>query len=536
MGEERKIDEFVERRITTGLIISTHFTKRVRPFWRDSLIESVSLRRICSWCIDYFDKYGVAPDRDIESIYMEKLKTERISKEDAEYMEKVLQRLSKDYERGEQFNSNYLYDQATRYFRERELRDHAAQVTDLIEKGRTDEAEALDRNFQPSSFSSIGLELGTEECSAKILDAFDRDRQYVLRYPGALGEMWNEHLVRGGFVAFLAPEKRGKSFLLIDMGLRALRQKYNVAFFQAGDMTEGQQLKRIGVYLTRRSDLEKYCGEHWRPVGDCVWNQLDQCSRKDRNCDHGIYPGVDEQEYMDRIAHYESHNTLVEKAEEQEEMKSGDRYTPCDSAPCRKRWGTVWMRRERSREPLTGKMAQKEVVKFVTKYKRRFKLATYDNGTLTIDGMRACLESWEYSDDFVPDLIIVDYADLMSVDTGFREFRHRQDAIWKGLRGISQHWHCLVVTATQADAASYTRDRLSLSNFSEDKRKYAHVTAMWGLNQDHRGREKRLGILRVNELVVREGEFSVDNEVCILQDLWIGRPVLESYRKRPVAV
>jgi hypothetical protein len=109
------------------------------------------------------------------------------------------------------------------------------------------------------------------------------------------------------------------------------------------------------------------------------------------------------------------------------------------------------------------------------------------------------------------------------------EFRHRQDAIWKGLRGISQERHALMVTATQADANSYKQSKLNLSNFSEDKRKFGHVTAMWGLNQDPGGREKQLGIMRINELVVREGLFNSQNDVVILQDLRSGRPFLESF-------
>ena len=68
-----------------------------------------------------------------------------------------------------------------------------------------------------------------------------------------------------------------------------------------------------------------------------------------------------------------------------------------------------------------------------------------------------------------------------------------------------------------------------MSNFSEDKRKLAHVTAQYGLNQDPQGREKKLGILRVNEIVVREGDYSNDREVHIHQDLAAGRPFLESF-------
>lgn len=35
--------------------------------------------------------------------------------------------------------------------------------------------------------------------------------------------------------------------------------------------------------------------------------------------------------------------------------------------------------------------------------------------------------------------------------------------------------------------------------------------------------------MRINEIVVREGEFSTDNEVYVLQDLAAGRPFLESF-------
>ena len=76
---------------------------------------------------------------------------------------------------------------------------------------------------------------------------------------------------------------------------------------------------------------------------------------------------------------------------------------------------------------------------------------------------------------------------------------------------------------------SYEKDRLGLSNFSEDKRKYSHVTAFYGLNQDKKGREKRFGIMRINELILREDEFDTAREITILQNLRRGRPFLASY-------
>ena len=61
---------------------------------------------------------------------------------------------------------------------------------------------------------------------------------------------------------------------------------------------------------------------------------------------------------------------------------------------------------------------------------------------------------WEKQDGFVPDLIVVDYADLI-VPESRGEFRHQQNEIWKGLRRLSQEkGEPLVITASQSDAKS----------------------------------------------------------------------------------
>jgi hypothetical protein len=310
---------------------------------------------------------------------------------------------------------------------------------------------------------------------------------------------------------------------MMDIAFRALRQKTNVAFFQAGDLTQSQMLRRACIYWSRRSDDPVYCQPYWRPVGDCVRNQFDECRRSDRNCDHGLYQEDIAAFDGEGQKTFESYKHLVGVA------KVTSDYQPCDSATCDQRRGTVWLVQEPEREPLYGKTAVTAARGFFERTQRRFKLHTAPSDTLTSDTIRQCLDEWENVDDFVADVIIVDYADLMSAPK-VPEFRHKQDTIWKGLRAISQERHALVVTATQADARSYQQNHLNLSNFSEDKRKFAHVTAMWGLNQDPHGREKELGMLRVNALVVREGIHSVEHEVVILQDLRSGRPVLESYR------
>ncbi len=517
MGEEF---EFIERRIVTGLIVSREYCDRVQQIWDPSYLESPEVRKVASWCMEYFKKYRRAPDEDIEAIYMEHQQAGELTKAESQYIERLLAGLSEEYGRAEQFNSAYLFDQTVKYFKARKLARHNEEIQSLVDAGRVEEAEQLARNYQPSVLDELarGLELSSPAAAERVEKAFDFFVEPLIRYPGALGAMLNDQLVRGGFVAFMAPEKRGKTWWLLELALRAIRNKCNVAFFEAGDMTENQILRRICIYLAHRSDQPKYCEAHWRPVGDCIFNQVDTCTRPDRNCDHGPFPGREEE--VLRAGSF----PLEDLTDAYFQFPD---YSPCDSYGCRDRKGTVWMVQEPAKSPLTASLARKKLEQFFEKWRRCFRLATYPADTLSPEEIKSCLDDWERMDGFVPDVVVVDYADLLTADV--REFRHRQDYIWKRLRALSQERHCLVLTATQSDAASYEKGRLSLSNFSEDKRKYSHVTAMYGLNQDPKGLEKKKGIMRINELVVREGDFSQANEVTVLQDLRIGRPFLESF-------
>ena len=112
--------EFLERRIITGLIVSKDYLDRVQKFWDPTLLESPELKIIADWCMDYYNKYGRAPDTNIQSIYMESLKKMNISKAEGQYIENLLDSLSDEYGRDTQFNSAYLYDQTVKYFKTRE--------------------------------------------------------------------------------------------------------------------------------------------------------------------------------------------------------------------------------------------------------------------------------------------------------------------------------------------------------------------------------------------------------------------------------
>lgn len=151
----------------------------------------------------------------------------------------------------------------------------------------------------------------------------------------------------------------------------------------------------------------------------------------------------------------------------------------------------------------------------------------------TPEQLEAHLDILEHYENFIPDVIITDYADIIAPPTSFRgEYRHQLDAIWKWHRGLAQKRNCLVATATQAAKSTLSSDAEG-ENVAEDIRKLAHVTCMLALNQTKA--EKEQGIIRVSQIAVREGAQSFQQAV-VLQCLDIGRPCLDSrYQKEVIS-
>lgn len=519
--EEKFEDKFIELRILTGLIVSTDYVMEIRDNFNIRLLESSIIKMVAGWCIEYYDKYQKAPNIEIESIFLKKSKNLRPAEE--EDIQDILADLSNEYERSEMFNVKYLIDQTIAYFKQRNLHAFAQEILDHIDNEEVEEAEGMATSYiSPIVDVDENLNLADKDAvNMAVSKAFKSAGHPVVKYPRALGRFWNDQLVRGAFIAFMGPEKRGKTFRMLEMGLRGSKQKANVAFFQAGDMTQASQIRRIAISLAKKSDKEKYIGKQYEPVRDCIKNQNDTCDLKQREGTGSVFEGRLDSFFKTEIRIED----IVEAYKENKDHK------PCYN--CSKFWtkkyGTPWIKEIDIKGVLTEQEAEKVLNNFFVKKKLGFRLSTHANKTLTVSKIDTILDKWEREDGFVVDMVIVDYADILDSELRSGDFRHQENDKWMRLRGLSQHRNCLVVTATQTDADSYDQDILSLKNFSEDKRKFAHVTAMYGLNQDKKGREKGMGIMRINQIVVREEDFSNLNQVIVLQNLARGLPFLASY-------
>jgi len=142
------------------------------------------------------------------------------------------------------------------------------------------------------------------------------------------------------------------------------------------------------------------------------------------------------------------------------------------------------------------------------------------------------LRDWEREDDWAPDVLIIDYADILDMSMpGVHDQRDRINAVWKQLRRLSQEKHCLVVTATQSNRAGYSTYTIDMDKISEEKRKLSHVTGIVGLNQTEA--EEKQGLMRLNWVIAREGRHSSKACVACAMCLALANPAVKTCWARP---
>lgn len=497
----KEIDS-IERKIAIGCVVSDQFLRDIRTIYNPDYLKSDMIKKVVDWCVNYYSFYESAPKETIVDIYHSETENyEEVSKEN---LETLLESVNAEYvETGARFNADYYLKQTQKYFKKSALSMLRDDIEIEIDNGDYDEAEERISNFNRVEIpSSDGYNPITDE--DKIFDAFQFDDERLLYLPGDLGKAYNHHFVRDGFVSFLGPMKRGKTMTLVDLAYRAYRQRNNVAFFSLGDMTERQMTRRIHMRMCQKSFLPEYCNKNLIPCLDCIHNQNDTCQLEERVCDRGINEkGVIDADY---------------KACTVCQIENKSSFLPAVSYVIKE-----------PVEPLTWEEGVRRGRKVSKRTRGRdWKQVVLPSNALTIDGIKHQTKLWETFDNFLPDIIFIDYADNMAEEPGTKgDFRHAVNRTWKGLRGLATELNCLIITATQSDAGGLTAETLGQNNFSEDVRKLAEVTLMISLNQTPIEKEQK--IMRWGTLAARESYFNVMNTVTLLQSMETAQPVLDSF-------
>jgi hypothetical protein len=462
--ERKVIVKDQERDIVIGMIVSSDFLKQIKKIYKPEFLTLPYAKTVSQWCMEYHDKYERAPFMDIQSLFEANKDAVIGGKEKVEMIETFLESISSKFEGEEdKYNLDYNIDKAESYFKEISLELFENKIKGLRLRKDYSGAEAEIANYRRVEKDIHGgLDVWNPEMQ-NILGVIRReeDPNALFKFPGELGRFIRT-LKRKDFVAWLGPGGRGKTYWLIETALQSSYNQLNTLLISL-EMPEEDVLTRIYQRLT----------------GQFI-SEFDSDDRREIEI-----PFFDKGFEMNRVVH--SKKVI--------------------------------------RECLDASGVLKKITDLKSLVKNsRLRIVTSPAGSLKVSDISSILDNYEHYDDFIPDVIVVDYADITSPESR-QEKRHQIDEIWQGYRAIAQKRNCLVVTASHTNKNTFDRD-IREGDASEDYRKFNHLTLALGLNQTNE--EAKKNIMRINMLKDRSRRAQKTKEVVVLQNLDIGQICIDS--------
>ncbi|MNI30616.1 replicative DNA helicase [compost metagenome] len=140
-------------------------------------------------------------------------------------------------------------------------------------------------------------------------------------------------------------------------------------------------------------------------------------------------------------------------------------------------------------------------------HKGKLVIKKYRTSEATVDTIRSHLTRLKMEKGFVPDVIIVDYADLLSPRRTYSDKRFELESIYLDLRDLGSEFGCAVWTASQANRGALEKKVITLGDLAEAFNKANIADFMVALCQTTE--EKEDGIMRWHVAKHRDGEANI---------------------------
>ena len=239
------------------------------------------------------------------------------------------------------------------------------------------------------------------------------------------------------------------------------------------------------------------------PIFDCARNQANLCKLPSRKCQVGM------------------ENKLQYKYCQSCRGKS--RYHEGGIELC---WQPCVFMDEHFKHQMTLSAIRKKSKQFRGAYgKSLFELTHFPAFSASLLDIESAIDTLEFRKGFVPDVIIIDYADIINGDMRLDDTA-MANRIWMALKGLAARRNALVITATQGNRASFQHETIQQTDMSWDIRKLAHADVVCGISQNPI--EKAQKFIRLNVLVHRWRDFLEQQQLMILQQNDIGQTYLDS--------
>jgi len=170
--------------------------------------------------------------------------------------------------------------------------------------------------------------------------------------------------------------------------------------------------------------------------------------------------------------------------------------------------------------------AEMALAKRVDRVKNRLKLwvKRFPTNALTIQGLEAYLDALDRFEHYHPDVIIVDYADLMKLDSS--NIRVDTGNVYKDLRRIGVERNCAMISASQSNRLGEDAKVITLKHLAEDYSKAATADNIIAYCQT--SQEQRYGLARLFIAKARDEER--EQSVIITQNYRIGQFCMDANR------
>ena len=112
------------------------------------------------------------------------------------------------------------------------------------------------------------------------------------------------------------------------------------------------------------------------------------------------------------------------------------------------------------------KFQKEEVKKIIDSLEGRMIIKYYPTRAATVNTLSAHLKQLELKS-IKPDLVIVDYADILRDNSGMREVRHQLGAVYEDLRGLAGEFKVPIWTASQANRSALEEEVIEATKVAE---------------------------------------------------------------------
>jgi len=511
--KRRRIDSTVEKRIVTGMIVSKRFLQEVQPLINLDYFENDFTRTVADWALQYFLHYDDSSKEHIGDIYTRE--SAKLKEEDAELISKFLTDISSKYEQDSEINVDYLLDQTMDYFKKRELEITSSNIQYLLDNNQIEQAE--DQIIRFSKISRLTSSWINPFELEHVDEVFEKDEVPFLRFPGRLGRYLGT-FERGWLVGISATFKKGKTWMLQEFAVLGIRRRLKVAFFSL-EMPQKKMNERIYKRLIGAATKDDERDDDLYPVFDCNLNQLNTCENTDRTNNVRLLLEDGNKPEYGRARMYRTCTLCRGNLDSDyqpafwlQEIKHKDED--------KKYKLPLWDRRT----------VRKKITSYGENFSHLLRMKTYPRFSANIRDIERDLDILQQTEEFVPDIIIIDYADILKPEHEGQKGVEKEDETWMRLSQLGGTRHALVVTATQLRKSALKKGQVDQSDTALWVGKLAHVDAMLTLNQTED--EKKCRVSRVGIMVHRYEEFSEESSCYILQKLRRGQFNLDSEIRR----